>query len=151
MPPESSRERLPFEPKKKQKPQKTAPKAETVAKSPKNSRNDANLSAIPDAVSKRMALRMAVCCGIPTALGMSSFFVFYWLRIKEIIELPPYAVQIVSLGFLSLGVMGLSYGIFSASWEEERSGSFLGGAEFKLNFSRTVEAWRASRKDKKAN
>jgi hypothetical protein len=150
---ESQRERLPFEPKKnkKNKPPKTSPKVEAVSQSAKTVKSDASLSAIPDVVSKRMAWRMAVCCGIPTALGMSSFVVFYWLRVKEIIELPPYAVLLVSLGFLGLGVIGLSYGIFSASWDENQPGSFLGVGEFKTNLGRTIEAWRASRRAKKAN
>lgn len=153
MPSESKRERLPFEPRqnKKQKPPKTSPKVEAVSQSPKTSKSDASLSAIPDVVSKRMAFRMAVCCGIPTALGMSSFVIFYWLRIKEIIELPPYAVLFVSLGFLGLGIIGLSYGIFSASWDEHQSGSFLGAAEFKTNLGRTIGAWRESRHKKKVN
>jgi Photosynthesis affected mutant 68 len=153
MPSDPQRGRLPFEPRKnKKKPEKITPAASsTVVKqkrqaSSRNSRPNSNLSAIPDVVSKRMGRRMAVFCGVPSALGMSSLFVCYWLKIKEIIELPPYFAFAVSFGFLGLGVLGLSYGLFSASWDEDRAGSAFGGDEFKLNLGRTKDAWKASKK-----
>lgn len=159
MPSDSKRGRLPFEPRKnnkKQKSEKTAPvSAKDQAKgkgkatsSPRGSRQDSNLSAIPDVVSKRMGRRMAVFCGIPSALGMSSLFIFYWLQLKEILELPPYLALIVSFGFLGLGVLGLSYGLFSACWDEDRVGTLMGVEEFKINLGRTKDAWKASKKAK---
>ncbi|MEL6909728.1 MAG: PAM68 family protein [Cyanobacteria bacterium J06629_2] len=151
MPSDSKREPLPFEPRndnKKEKPTKKPP-AKTAKQKQKgtsrNSRPKSNLSAIPDAVSKRMGRRMAVFCGIPSALGMSSLFICYWLKVKEIVELPPYAAFAVSFGFLGLGVLGLSYGLFSASWDEDRTGSLVGGDEFKLNLTRTMDAWKAAK------
>ena len=153
---DSKRGRLPFEPRKnkRQKPKKTAPAApknQTKRKSntSRSSRPNSNLSAIPDVVSKRMGRRMAVFCGIPSVLGMSSLFIFYWLKVKEVVELPPYLAFAVSFGFLGLGVLGLSYGLFSACWDEDRVGNALGIDEFKVNLGRTKEAWKASRK--KAN
>ena len=148
---DSKQGRLPFEPRnnnKKEKPKKTPPAKVVKQKQPgtsRSSRPNSNLSAIPDAVSKRMGRRMAVFCGIPSALGMSSLFVCYWLKIKEVVELPPYAAFAISFGFLGLGVLGLSYGLFSASWDEDRVGSLFGGDEFKLNFQRTMDAWKASK------
>ncbi|MEL7408325.1 MAG: PAM68 family protein, partial [Cyanobacteria bacterium J06558_2] len=106
---------------------------------------ESNLSTIPDVVSKRMGRRMAVFCGIPSTLGMSSLFIFYWLKIKEIVELPPYAALAVSFAFLVVGVFGLSFGVFSASWDEERVGGIWGIDEFKLNIGRTKAAWKESR------
>ena len=152
MPSDDKRGRLPFEPRKnKKKPDKTAPvKAAQPAKAkkgtPRSSRENSNLSAIPDLVSKRMGKRMAVFCGIPSALGMSSLFIFYWLKVKEVVELPPYAAFAVSFGFLGLGVVGLSYGLFSACWDEDRAGSLMGFDEFKVNLGRTRDAWKASKK-----
>ena len=150
MPSEDKRGRMPFEPRnnnKKEKPAKTAPKAVKQKRkaTSRNSRPNSNLSAIPDAVSKRMGRRMAVFCGIPSALGMSSLLVCYWIKVNDIVELPPYLAFAVSFGFLGLGVLGLSYGLFSASWDEERVGSVMGGDEFKLNFGRTRDAWKASK------
>ncbi|MBW4534915.1 MAG: PAM68 family protein [Xenococcaceae cyanobacterium] len=152
MPSDSKRGRLPFEPRnnnKKEKPEKTTPVSTVKPKrygTSRNSRPNSNLSAIPDVVSKRMGRRMAIFCGIPSALGMLSLLVFYWLKVNEVVELPPYAAFAVSFGFLGLGVLGLSYGLFSASWDEERVGSSLGGDEFKVNLGRTRDAWKASKK-----
>ena len=152
------RGRLPFEPRnnnKKKKSEKTAPakpQSKTREKSaPRSSRRNSNLSAIPDVVSKRMGRRMAIFCGIPSVLGMSSLFLFYWLKTSNVIDLPPYVALAVSFSFLGLGILGLSYGLFSACWDEERVGSVLGVDEFKINLERTKEAWRASRKKAKAD
>jgi len=158
MPSDSKRDRLPFEPRKnnQKKPEKTAPaapKSKTAAKSPKSSlrrdRGNANLSAIPDVVSKRMGRRMAIFCGIPSIMGMSSLLVFYWLKTNNIIDLPPYVALAVSFGFLGLGVLGLSYGLFSTCWDDDRIGSLLGIDELKTNIGRTQDAWRASREKAK--
>ncbi len=89
---------------------------------------------------------MAVFCGIPSVLGMSSLFIFYWLKVKEIVELPPYLAFAVSFGFLGLGVLGLSYGLFSACWDEDRAGTLMGFDEFKINLGRTKDAWKAAKK-----
>ena len=161
---DSKRGRLPFEPRNKKKSSaaddssanndrvksaKRSPKNKQAEKKPRstsrNSRPNSNLSAIPDVVSKRMGRRMAVFCGIPSALGMSSLFIFYWLKIKEVVDLPPYTAFAVSFGFLGLGVIGLSYGLFSACWDEERIGSTWGVDEFKINLGRTKDAWKASK------
>lgn len=155
---DSPGERLPFEPRNKKKKGDSAResnKTRTPAKKIKqpqkkgtsrSTRPSSNLSAIPDLVSKRMGRRMAIFCGIPSALGMSSLLAFYWLKINDVVELPPYLAFAVSFGFLGLGILGLSYGVFSASWDEERVGSTWGGDEFKLNLGRTRDAWRASKK-----
>jgi len=147
---DSKRGQLPFEPRKnkKKKPAKNPPAAskQKTKGTSRNSRNNSNLSAIPDVVSRRMGKRMAVFCGIPSALGMSSLFICYWLKIKNIVELPPYLALAVSFGFLGLGVVGLSYGLFSACWDEDRAGSLMGLDEFKVNIARTKTAWKESKK-----
>ena len=176
----SSQEKIPFEPRQKKKKakssetqaktqssQKVAPqkveskssesnvkKAEKRKKdTPKNKQNssDASLSAIPEEVSKRMVKRMAVFSGVPTFLGFLSFIAFYLVVSKGGIEIPSVAVLIVSIIFFGSGFLGLSYGIFSTSWDENYTGSVLGIEEFRLNFGRTVSAWRESRKEAKRN
>lgn len=159
----SSKNRLPFEPSqnKKKKTEKSSPQnsavaSETKKKSQKKSQKkskrvsnpDASLSAIPKAVSRRMARRMAVFSGIPTLIGISSFFIFYWLFSQDILEFPPYLVFFFTAGFFGLGVIGLSYGIFSASWDEDRVGGVIGATEFKTNFDRTIGAWKSERQKK---
>lgn len=150
MPSDSKRGRLPFEPRKNKtnKPKAAPEAARQPKKKPRTSRSsrpNSNLSAIPDVVSKRMGQRMAVFCGIPSVLGMSSLFIFYWLKVKEVVELPPYLAFAVSFGFLGLGVLGLSYGLFSTCWDEDRVGTALGVDEFKVNLGRTKDAWKASK------
>jgi hypothetical protein len=89
-----------------------------------------------------MARRMALFSGVPTALGVLSFFAFYRLVSEGVREIPPYVPMVVSSLLFGTGFFGLSYGIFSASWDEERVGSWLGWDDFQTNFGRTIAAWR---------
>ncbi len=143
----SQRERLPFEPaKKRQKSAKKTPApVETPDKSGKKTPVSKEEMAIPAAVSQRMARRMAFFCGIPTALGMLTFVVSYFILTKGLFDLPNSAVVLVSMGFFGLGVLGLTYGVISASWDEEAPGTLLGFQEFSTNLGRMTAAWRASR------
>jgi hypothetical protein len=100
--------------------------------------------AIPEAVSKRMVRRMALLCGIPTVLGISTFFGSYFLVTNLGLKLPNAAVVLVSMGFFGLGVLGLSYGVLSASWDEEIPGTKLGWQEFTTNLGRMTSAWRSA-------
>lgn len=100
---------------------------------------------IPEVITKRMARRMAFFCGIPTALGMLTFVTSYIIVSQHLFKLPTVVVFLVSLGCFGLGVVGLSYGALSASWDEDRLGSWLGWSEFRVNFGRTVESWRTAK------
>jgi len=55
---------------------------------------------------------------------------------------------LVSMGFFGLGVLGLSYGVLSASWDENRVGTLLGWQDFTQNLGRTIAAWRSIKQDK---
>jgi hypothetical protein len=48
------------------------------------------------------------------------------------------------MGFFGLGVLGLSYGVLSASWDEDEPGTKFGWQEFKTNFGRMTAAWRSA-------
>jgi hypothetical protein len=151
---------LPFEPRSKAKSEKakstvrsaanTSAAAQGNRKPAKRSSAEQNSQAIPEVVSRRMAKRMLIFSGIPTLLGLSSFPASYFIFSSHIIDLPNVAVLLISLGFFGLGVLGLSYGVLSASWDEEQSGSALGIAEFKLNLSRTIENWKLARQRSKS-
>ncbi|MEQ8957838.1 MAG: PAM68 family protein [Coleofasciculus sp. C2-GNP5-27] len=164
---EPSRNPLPFEPNQKRKKKSKSPakaganqaKAKPVARKaeakPQAKPDQPTASApesmaIPDQVSKRMVRRMALLCGIPTALGILSFVVSYLLVVNLEIELPNVAVVLVSMGCFGLGVLGLSYGVLSASWEEESPGTLLGWQEFTTNLGRLTSAWREAREAKKS-
>lgn len=148
MSPEPERQRLPFEPgKNRKKPAKNRPEAQPDAeKSQKQTPASRQQTAIPEVVSRRMISRMAILCGVPTALGIFTFIVSYFVVKSDLIELPTAAVLLTSLGFFGLGVLGLSYGVISASWDEEIPGSLLGWSEFTTNVGRMTEARREARK-----
>ena len=103
---------------------------------------------IPEVVSQRMVRRMALLCGIPTVLGIATFFVSYFLVTNVGLKLPNVAVVLVSMGCFGLGVLGLSYGVLSASWDEDVPGTKLGWQEFTTNLGRMTSAWgSAGQKD----
>ncbi|MBE9110232.1 PAM68 family protein [Nodosilinea sp. LEGE 07298] len=159
MAPESSRKRLPFEPvgkgadkpaKEAKKSAKSAPAPATKAVKPSTSakkiasKKAASASAaIPEEVSNRMLRRMLVFSGMPTASGVLTFVVSYYLVVNQVVELPSYFVLLVTLGCFGLGVIGLTYGVLSASWDEGRPGRLLGLDEFRVNFGRVTSAWGA--------
>lgn len=101
---------------------------------------------IPEVVSRRMVSRMTLFCGLPSLGGILVFLVSYTLVSHDWLKLPPIAVLLLSLGCFGLGVVGLSYGALSASWEEDVPGSRLGRAEFATNLERMTSAWRSKGK-----
>ena len=147
--PQKQSDRLPFEPaKKRQKPSKTkasVTQSTTAQPNRKLTKQEKEDLALPKVVSNRMARRMAAFAGIPTFLGVSSFFTSYIVVSNGWLKLPPIAVLMVSMGCFGLGVLGITYGILSASWDEGRIGGIWGGKEFQTNWGRMVEAWRANR------
>jgi len=145
---DSTRKPMPFEPvsRKSTDPKQPVSKS-VVTKStstarPRASRSPRAESGIPEVVSRRMIRRMALFSGIPSALGMSTFGISYWLVSQDIFDLPTYAVLFVSLGWFGLGVVGLTYGVLSASWEEDSLGSKIGLEEFKVNWGRMADTWQ---------
>ncbi|KAM3097958.1 PAM68 family protein [Phormidesmis sp. 146-12] len=124
------------------------PAPDSPVKPPKASkvrRSTPDQLGIPKVVSDRMARRMVSFCALPTLLGMLTFVVSYFVVTNGWFKLPNVVVLLVSMGFLGLGVIGLSYGILSASWDEERVGTRLGYEEFVTNFGRLRSAWKESR------
>jgi hypothetical protein len=104
---------------------------------------------IPDFVSRRMIKRIAWCSGVPTLLGMSTFVASY-LAVSNGLPLPTYAVLLVSLGWFGLGVLGVSYGVLSASWDED-AGSLIGWNELQTNWARLTSEWKANSEAARAN
>ena len=160
----SKRNSLPFEPKSNKRsqdsnaddsvvsPVKSAAAVDSKVSSRKQSKSQASANSqkdslgIPEVVSRRMIRRMAIFAGVPTFLGMSSFIIAYILLTRHIVEFPNVVVLIVSLSFFGLGTLGLSYGVLSASWQEDTVGSLLGTEEFSVNFRRLVQGLRKSKK-----
>ena len=82
-------------------------------------------SGIPKEIANRMARRIAVTSGIHTLSRMSVFIVSYLLVVKGIVDVPPGITLLSSALCFLIGLIGLSYGIVSASWEKT-PGTILG-------------------------
>ena len=100
--------------------------------------------AIPETVANRMARRIALATGIPSLLGMAVFVASYLLVSRHILAIPPSATLLASGSCFLLGLLGLSYGVLSASWEDQ-PGSLLGQEQIGLNISRIRASVRAMR------
>ena len=99
---------------------------------------------IPEAVSNRMARRIAIATGGPTVMGMGVFIGSYLLVTRHIAEIPTGVTLAASGGCFLLGVLGLSYGVLSASWEDA-PGSLLGNEQIGVNISRLRSSIKAMR------
>ena len=99
---------------------------------------------IPEAVANRMARRIAIATGIPTVMGMAVFIGSYVLVSRRILDIPPGATLLASGACFLLGVLGLSYGVLSASWEDT-AGSLLGSEQIGLNITRLRASIKAMR------
>ena len=114
-----------------------AVKAQTGPKTPRQSQ-------IPEAVSRRMARRIGLATGLPTLLGMVVFVASYFLVSRRLIDIPPVVTLGLSGGFFLLGLIGLSYGVLSASWEDA-PGSLLGIEQIGLNLNRLKASIKTGR------
>ena len=112
---------------------------ETKVKTKANGKSTS--SGIPKYVADRMARRIFFTTGIPTILGMSVFVVSYVIVTRNIAEIPPSSTIAISALFFLLGLVGLSYGILSASWDKE-PGSFFGTENIPMNIQRAKAAFK---------
>ena len=101
-------------------------------------------SGIPKYVANRMARRIAITTGIPTLSGMGVFIGSYFLISKGIAEISPTVTLVSSAMCFFFGLLGLSYGILSASWDPS-PGSFLGIENIKPNINRMKDAFKTSK------
>ena len=75
--------------------------------------------AIPRYVADRMARRVAVFTGLPTVAGMGVFVGSYLLITKGIADIAPGLTLAGSGFFFLLGLVGLSFGVLSSSWDQQ--------------------------------
>ena len=130
------RSSLPFEPK--------GSKQDAGNKSSKTSSASVKKEAIPRYVADRMARRVAVFTGLPTIAGMGVFVGSYLLITQGVADIAPGLTLATSGGFFLLGLVGLSFGVLSSSWEPD-PGSVLGFENLKPNLQRMKETIRASK------
>ena len=111
-----------------------------------SSKNKSKKEGIPSYVANRMARRIAFTTGIPTLSGMGVFIGSYFLISKGIADISPTVTLVSSAICFLVGLLGLSYGILSASWDFN-PGSFLGFENIKPNINRMKDAFKTSQKD----
>jgi hypothetical protein len=70
--------------------------------------------------------------------------VSYLLVSRGVLDIPPGLTLVGSGAFFLLGLLGLSYGVLSASWEDG-PGSLLGLEQIGLNIGRVRASVRAMR------
>ena len=112
----------------------------------KSSNDTSQASGIPKYVANRMARRIAFTTGIPTISGMAVFIGSYFLISKGIADISPTLTLVSSAICFLVGLLGLSYGILSASWDFN-PGSFLGFENVKPNINRMKDAFKTNQKD----
>ncbi|PZD72852.1 hypothetical protein C1752_03303 [Acaryochloris thomasi RCC1774] len=137
---------------KKKKPRLDAPKKASKKKKEKKAprrlptRKAENAqSAIPKVVSDRMVKRVLVISGIPSILAFGVFPFSYYASLQGWVSLPPFVTLAASVTCLTLGLGGISYGVLSASWDEDIEGSAAGLKEFKLNLGRLKDSRKAQK------
>ncbi len=99
---------------------------------------------IPKNVANRMARRVAIATGLPSLMGMGVFIGSYVLVSRGILDIPPGITLVTSGLFFLLGLVGLSYGVLSASWEPQ-PGTLLGIEHIKPNLQRLRSSIRAQK------
>tara|TARA_Y100001968_G_C19274585_1_gene676051 strand:- start:39 stop:470 length:432 start_codon:yes stop_codon:yes gene_type:complete len=105
-----------------------------------------NNSGIPKKVANRMARRIAFTTGLPTLSGMGVFIGSYVLISKNILDVPPALTLITSATLFFLGLVGLSYGILSASWDNN-PGTILGIENIGPNITRMRASLKSNQKE----
>ena len=100
--------------------------------------------AIPRYVADRMARRVAVFTGLPTIAGMGVFVGSYLLITRGVADIAPGLTLATSGAFFLLGLVGLSFGVLSSSWDPD-PGSVLGFENLKPNLQRMRETIRAAK------
>ncbi len=98
-------------------------------------------SGIPKYVANRMARRIVITTGLPTLSGMGVFIGSYYVISRGIADISPTLTLVSSAMCFFVGLLGLSYGILSASWDYN-PGTFLGIENIRPNISRMKNAFK---------
>ena len=103
--------------------------------------SDPSVGAVPEIIANRMITRIAGFFGIPVFGGLAIFVgAFFYSKNTDTI-VPPYIIAYATQVPFVLGLIGISYAILSASWDEDIEGSLLGFDEIKLNIKRIQDGF----------
>ncbi|KAJ1638185.1 hypothetical protein T492DRAFT_945628 [Pavlovales sp. CCMP2436] len=100
------------------------------------------LDTMPEAISDRLLKRMLFFLGLPIAGGVIAFAGFIIAATNFDTVIRPQTVAITTQAIFALGVVGITYGPLSASWDEEREGSLLGFDEVGRNVESLIESMK---------
>jgi hypothetical protein len=106
--------------------------------------SDPSVGAVPELIADRMIRRIAFFFGIPVFGGLAIFVAAFFISKKYDIVVPPPMVAYATQVPFVAGLLGITYGILSSSWDEE-PGSMFGIKEFKTNVDRIKEGLQRSR------
>ncbi|KAK4537943.1 hypothetical protein CDCA_CDCA15G3968 [Cyanidium caldarium] len=130
----------------------TAEELQEIARklnSPTATRNEAAPGTLPPVVADRMLRRMLAFGGVPFGAGIGAFAVFFVLRYRFDTVTLPGLVGYTTLGMFGLALLGLTYGIMSASWDADRGGSWHGWGELRLNYLRALDGVQRARQEER--
>jgi Photosynthesis affected mutant 68 len=86
-------------------------------------------AAIPERVATRMGQRMIPFVGIPLFGGMGTFITFWYYATYRDLEFQPVLVASSTFVWLAIGLVGITYSVLSASWDEDRDNSSVLGLD----------------------
>lgn len=104
-------------------------------------------AAIPEKVAMRMGQRMLPFVGLPLLGILGAFTTFWYLATYKNFEFEPVAVAATTIGLLVAGLLGITFSIFSTSWDEDREGGFFGVEEVSKNLNNVREGLSRSREN----
>lgn len=99
-------------------------------------------AAVPQVVTDRMLKRILIFAGLPVFSGLLLLPGYVYLKRVVGIDLPNWVAFITQSVTFGAGLLGISYGILSTSWQPGREGSLMGTDEFKANLPIVLERFR---------
>ena len=86
----------------------------------------ASAKGIPQVVTDRMLKRITIFSGVPLLLGFSTGPLFYLGKTVAHFDLAPWQFFFASTATFGAALVGITYGVLSASWEPGRGRKLLG-------------------------
>ncbi|KAI0560461.1 PAM68-like protein [Gracilaria domingensis] len=106
---------------------------------------DPDAGTLPEIVANRMLRRILGFGGVPFTIFFLFFATYFVLKYKYDITVLPAVVAYSTLSTIGLATVGITYGIFSSSWDEDVDGSFFGWEQVPKNFMRAKEGLLGAR------
>eukprot|EP00199_Chlamydomonas_sp_CCMP681_P006265 CAMPEP_0119104120 /NCGR_PEP_ID=MMETSP1180-20130426/2416_1 /TAXON_ID=3052 ORGANISM="Chlamydomonas cf sp, Strain CCMP681" /NCGR_SAMPLE_ID=MMETSP1180 /ASSEMBLY_ACC=CAM_ASM_000741 /LENGTH=217 /DNA_ID=CAMNT_0007088797 /DNA_START=136 /DNA_END=789 /DNA_ORIENTATION=- len=111
-----------------------APMASRSATEPSSGRSQpAPRMETPQVVVDRIFSRMVGCAAAPMILGVGLLVIIYFLKKEGGDDFPLWPAYLSQSFTLLGGLLGITYGAVSASWDPSQEGSLFGWAEFRTN------------------